>query len=61
MLTRPMKVLLAGLIGFLIGVACTVAYYEFDSESEEEEIITEQVRPQGDRSRPGDRPRPIQP
>ena len=50
-----MKVWLAGLIGFLIGVACTVAYYEFVNEPEEEEIITEQVRPQGDR------PRPIQP
>jgi hypothetical protein len=46
-----MKVLLAGLIGFLIGVACTVTYYEFVNEPEEEEegVITEQVRPQGDR------------
>jgi hypothetical protein len=44
-----MKVLLAGLIGFLIGIACTAAYYEFDNEPEEEEgVITEQVRPQGD-------------
>ncbi len=33
-----MKVLLAGLIGFLIGIACTVAYYEFDNEPEEEEV-----------------------
>jgi hypothetical protein len=47
-----MKVLLAGLIGFLIGVACTVAYYEFDSEPEDEEtVITDPVRP-GDQSRP---------
>jgi hypothetical protein len=45
-----MKVLLAGLIGFLIGVACTVTYYEFVNEPEEEEgVVTEQVRPQGDR------------
>jgi hypothetical protein len=51
-----MKVLLAGFIGFLIGVACTVAYYEFDNEPDEEDgVITEQVRPRGDR------PRPIQP
>jgi hypothetical protein len=54
--SRSMKVLLAGLIGFLIGVACTVAYYEFDNEPEEDEgVITEQERPQVDR------PRPIQP
>jgi hypothetical protein len=45
-----MKVLLAGLIGFLIGVACTVAYYEFESAEEEDPVITDQ--PQGDRSRP---------
>jgi hypothetical protein len=44
-----MKVLLAGLIGFLLGVACTVAYYEFDSEPDEDEVITDQ---EGDRSRP---------
>ena len=48
-----MKVLLAGLIGFLLGVACTVAYYEFGNEPEDvEEITTDQERPQGDRSRP---------
>jgi hypothetical protein len=47
-----MKVLLAGLIGFLFGVACTVAYYDwFDSEPEEEAVITDQERPE-DRSRP---------
>jgi hypothetical protein len=39
--------MLAGLIGFLIGVACTVAYCEFDGDPEEE-IITDQVRPQGE-------------
>jgi hypothetical protein len=48
-----MKILLAGLIGFLIGVACTAAYYEFGNEPEDvEEITTDQERPQGDRSRP---------
>jgi hypothetical protein len=49
-----MKVLLAGLIGFLLGVACIVAYYEFDSEPDEDEVITDQ-------GQPGDRTRPIQP
>jgi hypothetical protein len=48
-----MKILLAGLIGFLFGFACAVAYYEwFDSDPEA--LITDQERPE-------DRSRPIQP
>jgi hypothetical protein len=52
-----MKLLLAGLIGALIGVACTVtvAYYEWwENEPEDEAVITDQ------QSQP-DRPRPIEP
>jgi hypothetical protein len=50
-----MKLLLAALIGALIGVACTVAYYEWwENEPEEDAVITDQESPP-------DRPRPIQP
>ena len=43
-----MKLLLAALIGALIGVACTVAYYEWwENEPEEDAVITDQESPTG--------------
>jgi hypothetical protein len=40
-----MKLLLAGLIGALIGAACPVAYYEWgEDEVEDEAVLTDQER-----------------
>ena len=50
-----MRYLAAVLVGVLIGVACTVAYYEWlDTESEDTVVAEPESRPDGDRTRPSE-------
>ena len=50
-----MRYFAAVLVGVLIGVACTVAYYEWlDTELEDTVIAEPEPRPDGDRTRPSE-------